>query len=152
MWKTHNWLSPNRLACVFQIHKAMPRPLVTICSHRHVNLLDLAELTHAMSNRKPLDIPWKEPISDHTRAMLYVQGLLSNLKKLNNILSRAKSSTLSNDMDLLANWSHVRCVMRKQTLRSLSLPRPTFFWYDTDFLEFKSFDFIDHTQSTSPYW
>ena len=35
----------------------------------------------------------------------------------------------------------VRCVTRKQTLRSLSLsyhtwPRPSFFWYDTDFLEF----------------
>ncbi len=23
-------------------------------------------------------------------------------------------------------------------------PRPSFFWYDTDFLEFESFDFIDH--------
>ncbi len=42
----------------------------------------------------------------------------------------------------------------KQTLTSLSLshqkkdgcawPCPFFFWYDTDFLEFESFDFIDH--------
>ncbi len=45
------------------------------------------------------------------------------------------------------------CVTRKQTLRSLSLsyqkkdgrawPRSSFFWYDTDFLEFESFEFID---------
>ncbi len=45
-------------------------------------------------------------------------------------------------------------VTRKQTLWSLSLsyqkkdgrawPQPSFFWYDTDFLEFESFDFIDH--------
>ncbi len=49
---------------------------------------------------------------------------------------------------------HVRCVTRKQTLRSLSLlyqkkdgrvwPRPSFFWYDTDFSEFVSADIIDH--------
>ncbi len=48
---------------------------------------------------------------------------------------------------------NVRCVTRTQTLRSLSLsyqkkdgrawPRRSFFWYDTDFLEFESFDFID---------
>ncbi len=45
-------------------------------------------------------------------------------------------------------------VTRKQTLRSLLLSyqkkdgrtwlHPSFFWYDTDFLEFESFDFIDH--------
>ncbi len=45
-------------------------------------------------------------------------------------------------------------VTRKQTLRSLSLSYqkkdgqawlcPSFFWHDTDFLEFESFDFIDH--------
>ena len=49
---------------------------------------------------------------------------------------------------------YMTCVTRKQTLRPLSLsyqkkdgrawPRPSFFWYDTDFLEFESFDFIDH--------
>ncbi len=38
------------------------------------------------------------------------------------------------------------CVTRKQTLRSLSLswPRPSFFWYDTDFSEFDSADIIDY--------
>ncbi len=52
--------------------------------------------------------------------------------------------------------------MRKQTLRSLSLsyqkkdgrtwPRPSFFWYDSSFLEFESFDFIDHILEKSvPY-
>ncbi len=45
-------------------------------------------------------------------------------------------------------------VTRKQTLRSLSLsyqqkdgrawPRPSFFWYDTDFSEFDSADIIDY--------
>ncbi len=45
-------------------------------------------------------------------------------------------------------------VMRKQTLRSLSVsyqkkdgrswPRPSFFWYDTDFSEFDSTDIIDY--------
>ncbi len=62
---------------------------------------------------------------------------------------------------ILTGWScnvtflqnfHVS-VTRKQTLRSLLLsyskkdghawPRPSFFWYDTDFLEFESFYFID---------
>ena len=48
-------------------------------------------------------------------------------------------------------------ITRKQTLRSLSLSyqkkdvwlRPYFFLYDTDFLEFESFDFIDHIISKS---
>ncbi len=45
-------------------------------------------------------------------------------------------------------------VTRKQNLRSLSLsyqkkdgrmwPRPSFFWYDTDFSEFDSADIIDY--------
>ncbi len=49
--------------------------------------------------------------------------------------------------------AYITCVTRKQTLRSLSLsypkkdgrawPRPSFFWYDTDFSEFESFDVID---------
>ncbi len=40
----------------------------------------------------------------------------------------------------------MRCVTRNQTLRPLWLawPHPSFFWYDTDFLEIESFDFIDH--------
>ncbi len=46
------------------------------------------------------------------------------------------------------------CVTRKQTLKSLSLsyqkkdrrarPRPSFFWYDTDFSEFDSADIVDY--------
>ncbi len=27
---------------------------------------------------------------------------------------------------------------------SYAWPHPSFFWYDTDFLEFESFDFMDH--------
>ncbi len=56
--------------------------------------------------------------------------------------------------DPLARKSPMTCVMRKQTLRSLSLsyqkkdgrpwPRPSFFWYDTDFSEFDSADIIDY--------
>ncbi len=75
-----------------------------------------------MSNNKPLDIPNKEPISDHTRAMLYVQGLLSNLKKLSSILSGAKSSKFPSDKDLVSNWSHVRNELTKRPLISTLLP------------------------------
>ncbi len=41
---------------------------------------------------------------------------------------------------------HMRCVTRKQTLRSLSVSyqKKELFWYGTDFLEFESFDFLDH--------
>ena len=49
---------------------------------------------------------------------------------------------------------YLTCITRKHSLRSLSLsyqkkngrgwPCPSFFCYDTDFVEFESFDFIDH--------
>ncbi len=52
--------------------------------------------------------------------------------------------------DSLQSKTYLMRVTRKQTLRSLSLsyqkkdgharPRPLFFWYDIDFLEFESFD------------
>ncbi len=66
--------------------------------------------------------------------------------------STISTSTIKNTTNI--RISHATCVTRKQTLRSLSLsypkkngrawPCPSFFWYDTDFLEFESFDFIDH--------
>ncbi len=51
------------------------------------------------------------------------------------------------------HYRYKTCVTRKQTLRSLSLsyqkdgrawPRPSSFWYDTDFSEFDSADIIDY--------
>ena len=52
------------------------------------------------------------------------------------------------DKDLQGQMTRVT---RKQSLRSLLLsyqkkdgPHPSFFSYDTDFLEFQSLDFIDH--------
>ncbi len=41
-----------------------------------------------------------------------------------------------------ATFCHMTRITRKQTLRSL--PRPSFFWYDTFFSEFDSADIIDY--------
>ncbi len=70
------------------------------------------------------------------------------------IMNVEKATTAHKDTAFLLTFQVFVTVTRKQALRSLSLsyqkkdghawPCPSFFWYDTDFLEFESFDFIDH--------
>ncbi len=105
----------------------MPRPVVTICSHRHINVLSLVELAKTMSQQNPSLFASKDKMTNHDRALMYSYGLLSNLKKLNNILhSDSIQDRISNmtpeDQLQVAKWIKVRDELIKRPLISTLLP------------------------------
>ena len=100
----------------------MPRPMVTICTHRHMNVLDLVELSRAMSQKEPY-YPTKplQNWTNHQRGMMYTYWLLTNLKKVNNILSKMDmegvAETDPNIREQLRNWIQVRKPLRLTFIR-----------------------------------
>ena len=60
---------------------------MTVCSHRHINVMALVQLAQTMSENNSTQNKEKPIVTNYDRAMIYSSGLFSNLKKLNNILN-----------------------------------------------------------------
>ncbi len=104
----------------------MPRPIVTVCSHRHINVMALVELAQTMSENNSTQNKKRPIVTNYDRAMIYSSGLFSNLKKLNNILNGLDKNRhvnlTSEELDTVSNWIQVRDELIKRPLISTLLP------------------------------
>ncbi len=100
----------------------MPSPMMTVCGHRPINVLNLVEIVDIMSKDK-FKIPYTtEPLTDDMHAMNDIIRLLPKLKKLNTILKQ-EMRTLENyvkritgEKDLSDDWMRAREALVKRPL------------------------------------
>ncbi len=126
--------------------------------------LDVDNYKRSTSPRVRLLLPWAPgKINEFILHFFWKRGIIAEIFQNKSKFANQFFLMYASCVDV-CKVSHARiridgiarmtCVTRKQTLRSLSLsyqkkdgrawPRASFFWYDTDFLGFECFDFIDH--------
>ncbi len=107
---------------MLQIPKAMPSPVMSVCGHRPINVLNLVEIVDIMS-KEEVKIPYtREPLTDDQHAMNDIIRLLPKLKTLNTILKK-EMRTLENyvkkitgEKDLSDDWVRAREALVKRPL------------------------------------
>ena len=102
----------------------MLRPLVSICSHRHINVLDLAALSKKMAGSKQR-LNFRD--RNHELTLIYSTGLFTSLQKLSSVLDRhSKNKHFKNsateDSELIERWIRVKDELTKRPLISTLLP------------------------------